>query len=269
MGTATTATGAWTSWERVESGPADADRTVLLLPGGMCTARQYRELMAEPALATDRLVAVTLPGHGGTAAADDVSMERAARLVAEAAAELGCDAIVGHSLGANVALEMAASGAYACPLILLAPSFSRADEARALRVLDGLGRVMGHWPYSAMLRMVDAALKDSPLPEDRRAELVADLRRNDPRVIRRAIHAYLGYLDRYRTVAPRLCAAGVRAWVVHGESGDGGVTAEERRTLDACPDITVVTIPGPSWFTPNEEPALVADLVLEALRPTA
>ena len=130
--------------------------------------------------------------------------------VAEAAAELGCDAVVGHSLGANVALEMAASGAYACPLILLAPSFSRADEARALRVLDGLGRVMGHWPYSAMLRMVDAAVKDSPLPEDRRAELVADLRRNDPRVIRRGIHAYLGYLDRYRTVAPRLCAAGVR-----------------------------------------------------------
>ena len=55
--------------------------------------------------------------------------------------------------------------------------------------------------------------------------------------------------------------------MVHGESGDGGVTAEERRTLEACPDITIVTIPGPSWFTPNEEPALVADLVVEALRP--
>src|SRR4249919_3276314 len=189
MGTATTATGAWTSWERVESGPADAERTVLLLPGGMCTARQYRELMAEPALATNRLVAVTLPGHGGTSPADDVSMQRAAQAVGNAAAELECDAIVGHSLGANVALEMAASGAYACPLILLAPSFSRADEARALRVLDGLGRVIGHWPYSAMLRMIDAALKDSPLPEDRRVELVADLRRNDPRWVRRAIHA--------------------------------------------------------------------------------
>ena len=60
----------------------------------------------------------------------------------------------------------------------------------------------------------------------------------------------------------------VPTWVVHGESGDGGMTEDERRTLQAYAWIRIVTIPGPSWFTPNEEPALVAGLVLDALHAT-
>jgi pimeloyl-ACP methyl ester carboxylesterase len=58
----------------------------------------------------------------------------------------------------------------------------------------------------------------------------------------------------------------VPAWVVHAEQGDGGLTAAERRTLTACPTTTVVTVPGTSWFLPNEKPELVADLILGALR---
>ena len=54
------------TWDRRESGPADAERTVLCLPGGLCTAMFYEELMAEPVLSDVHLVAVTLPGHGGT-----------------------------------------------------------------------------------------------------------------------------------------------------------------------------------------------------------
>ena len=53
---------------------------------------------------------------------EDVSIENYARLTAELAADLGCDVVVGHSMGANVALEMAASGAFSGPLVLLAPS---------------------------------------------------------------------------------------------------------------------------------------------------
>jgi hypothetical protein len=48
---------------------------VLLLPGGWCTAVFYTELMAEPALAGIRLVAVTLPGNGGTPAPEKMSIE--------------------------------------------------------------------------------------------------------------------------------------------------------------------------------------------------
>jgi pimeloyl-ACP methyl ester carboxylesterase len=79
------------------------------------------------------------------------------------------------------------------------------------------------------------------------------------------VHGYFKYLDRYGSVASRLAEAGVPAWVVHGQRGDGGVTAGERRTLEACPQIQVITIPGASYMTPNEEPALVARLVAEAL----
>ena len=103
---------------------------MLLLPGGWCTAMFYDELMAEPALAGARLVAVTLPGNGGTAAPEDVSIENYARLTAELARDLGCDVVVGHSMGANVALEMAGSGAFTGPLVLLAPMLLPARTRR-------------------------------------------------------------------------------------------------------------------------------------------
>ncbi len=255
----------WTNWDRRDSGPRGADHTVLLLPGGMCTAMSYEELMGEPALAGVHLVAVTLPGQGGAPPLSDCSVENYARLTGELAADLGCDAVVGFSMGATVAIEMVGSGAYKGPVVLLAPSFSRQDEAVFLRGLDRLARVFGRLPFSAMLKMVGLAVKDSPLPRERLDELVAVLRQNDPREVRRAIHGYLRYLDRYGSVAPRLVDAGVRAWVVHGETGDGGVTDDERATLEASGQITVITIPGATFFIPNESPGLVAQLVVDAL----
>jgi pimeloyl-ACP methyl ester carboxylesterase len=257
--------GEWTGWDRRESGPDDAEHAALLLPGGMCTAVQYEELMAEPALAGVRMIAVTVPGMGGTPAPEDLTIENFARLAAQCAADLDCDVVVGFSMGANIALEMAGSGAFRGPLVLLAPSFSRRDEAVFFRLLDRLARVLGHLPFTAMLKMMGPAMKQVPLPPARRETLAAEFRKNDPRVIRRGVHCYFQYLDRHGSVASRLCEADVPAWVVHGESGDGGVTDDERRTLEACPQIRVITIPGASWFTPNEEPALVAKLVVEAL----
>jgi hypothetical protein len=50
-----------------------------------------------------------------------------------------------------------------------------------------------------------------------------------------------------------------------GEKGDGDLTDEERRTLEACPRTTVVTIPGTSCFISNDEPEIVAGLLVEAL----
>src|SRR6266576_5458661 len=95
-----------TRWEIVESGPLDAERTVLLLPGGMCSAGSYAEVMAAPALAGMRLVAATLPGHAGAPPPDDYSIESNARLAAELARKVGTDLVVGFSMGGSVALEM-------------------------------------------------------------------------------------------------------------------------------------------------------------------
>jgi pimeloyl-ACP methyl ester carboxylesterase len=92
-----------TTWELVESGPAGAERTVLLLPGGMCGARSYAEVMAESALADIRLVAVTMPGHAGAPAPQDFGVEEYARITAQFAKHIGADVVVGFSMGATVA----------------------------------------------------------------------------------------------------------------------------------------------------------------------
>ena len=55
-----------------------------------------------------RFVATTLPGHAGTPPPKDLSPVSYARSAAELAKDLGCDIVVGHSMGATVAIEMAA-----------------------------------------------------------------------------------------------------------------------------------------------------------------
>ena len=182
------------------------------------------------------------------------------------AADLGCSVVVGHSTGATVALEMAASGGFRGPLVLLAPSFSRPGRGNLPpHPRPSSPQCLGRLPYVAMRAMFGAAVSGSPLPAPRRQALVAELRKNDPAFMHRGFHRYLQYLDAHRSVAPRLVSADVPAWVVHGESGDGGITEQERETLQAAPQITVVTLPGPSFFTQCEQPALVAQLMLDAL----
>ena len=90
-------------WVLHESGPESADHTVLLLPGALCTAAFYDDLLAQPSLSTTpiRFVATTIPGFGGTAPPKDMSMESYSKLAGKLASDLGCDAVVGHSLGAN------------------------------------------------------------------------------------------------------------------------------------------------------------------------
>lgn len=252
-------------WELRESGPADAKRSVLLLPGGLNPARSYAEVMAQPTLAGTRLVAATLPGHCGTAAPDDFSIATAARLAGELAAEHACDVVVGFSMGANVALEMVMSGTFSGPVVLLGISMSRRDESLFFRAICRLGDVLGGLPSAALLKMMGPATKRVRVPAERRAEILADLRTNEPQVMRKIFRSYLSYLGGQDRPAARLCDAGVPTWVVHAEKGDGGLTGDERRTLEACSHATVVTIPGTSFFLPNEEPRRIAEVVAEAL----
>jgi len=106
-------------WDLREAGPPDAEYTVLLLPGGSCSAGSYAEVMAEPALAEMRLIAATLPGNAGAPPPDDYSVENYARFTAELASEVGADVVVGFSYGGNVAIEMIISGAFTGPAVLL------------------------------------------------------------------------------------------------------------------------------------------------------
>ncbi|MFF0752265.1 alpha/beta fold hydrolase [Streptomyces sp. NPDC004267] len=254
------------AWDLLVSGPADARQTVLLLPGGLMRARSYADVMAEPALARTRLVAATLPGHAGTAPPEDFTIGTLARHTARLADEWSCDVVVGFSMGATVALEMVATGAFTGPAVLLGISMSPADEPAFFRAVCRLGDVLGSLPSAALLKFMGPASKGFRVSPDRRAELLGDLRSNDPHVMRRILRAYLDYLRAQEQPAARLCAAGVPAWVVHAEKkGDGGLTADERRVLEACPHTTVVTTPGSSFFLPGEEPRRTAEVVVEAL----
>ena len=254
-----------TTWEMVESGPADADRTVLLLPGGMCSARSYAEVMAEAALAGTRLVAVTMPGHAGAPAPDDFSVEAYARITAELAESVGADVVVGFSMGAAVAYEMVVSGAFAGPVVLLGVSLSAADEPAFFRAIIRLGSVLGTLPAAVLKKGAASMVKRAPLPPERRAQLQADFARNDTRDMRLGLQESLRWLHRDDDPARRLCDSGRPAWVVHAENGDGGLTAHERAVLEACACVHVVTVPGKVFFLPNEVPDRVADVIVEAL----
>ena len=253
-------------WLIREQAPGDAKHSVLLLPGALCSSVFYDDLLSEPSLADAslRLVATTLPGFGGTTPLTDASMENYAASGGRLAMDLGCDVVVGHSLGANVALEMVAAREFPGPVVLISPSFSREDESRFPRALDRLGVVFGHLPYSLMMKLVGPAMKSS-LPPSRRDVLIADLKNNDPRFLRRQTRAYLEYLDRHGSLAERLCGAGVPAWVVFGSDDDIGLTEDERQVLDACPNVTLTTIADTGHFALNDKPERIAELVLTAV----
>ena len=83
--------------------------------------------------------------------------------------------------------------------------------------------------------------------------------------MRGGLQAYMVWLHRHEDRARRLCEADVPAWVVHAEKGDGDLTRHERATLEACPQVRVVTIPGAVFFLPNEVPERIADVIVQAL----
>ena len=65
------------------------------------------------------------------------------------------------------------------------------------------------------------------------------------------------------TYAP--AASGTPVWVVHAEKGDGGLTDAERATLQAAPNVTLVTIPGAGHLSNLEHPEAFGRLVADFL----
>jgi pimeloyl-ACP methyl ester carboxylesterase len=253
-------------WDLRESGPAEAERTVLLLPGGMCTGVWYDDIVSEArrANAPIRFVAATLPGFGPTEPPPELTMETYARLAGKLASDLGCDVVVGHSFGANVAIEMAALGEFTGPMVLLSPSFCREDEFTPLAILDRVGRVpgVGHLAWMAAMKLMPKSMEDG-LPPARREALVADMKSNDPGFCRRVVRHYFRYLDQHGSLAPRLCLSGVRAWVVFGDRDEIGLTGDEQSVLDACPTTKLVTVKDATHMLIVEQPARLAELIGE------
>jgi pimeloyl-ACP methyl ester carboxylesterase len=254
-------------WEAREYGSRDAPHSALCLPGGLCTHEFFADVLAQPSLAEAgiRLVTTTLPGYGASAPTADHGIEGYAAGATSLAEAFACDAVVGHSVGANVAIEMAGSGAFTGPLVLLSPSFSRPDEALILRALDRVARVLGPLPYAAMLKIIGPAMKHE-VPEARYEVLVAEMKKNDPAFVRSQVRLYFEYLDRHGSVASRLCKSGVRAHVAYGENkGEVGITVEERRLIEGCATTTLEMIPGAGHMTLCQQPGRIAALIADTI----
>ena len=253
------------AWELLVAGPPDADRSVLLLPGGANAGRSFNLVMAEPALAGVRLVATTLPGMAGASLSTDPSVPGMARRAAELANEHACDVVVGFSHGATVALEMVVSRQFRGPAVLLGISLTTEDESRMFRGVVRASRKVGRWPMAALLRLMPLMARFAKVPAAHKKELVEDFKQNRAGDSVRVCNTYLDYIAARRDFAAELAASGNRAWVVHAEKGDGGLTDAERATLQAASNVSLVTIPGSVFLLPDEAPQQVAAVIATAL----
>jgi len=253
------------AWELLTSGPDDAHRSVLLLPGGANAARSYDLVMADEALSEVRLVATTMPGMAGASMVDDVSIPGLARAAGALAREHDCDALVGFSHGATVALEMLLSGEFRGPVVLLGISLSTEDEAGFFRAAVRMSQRVGSWPMAMLLKLVPMMVRSADVPQPHKQELVEDLKQNRARDSVRLSAEYLDYIAADRDYAAELAASGSPVWVVHAEKGDGGLTDAERTVLEAAPDVTLVTIPGSVFLLPDEAPEPIAAVIAAAL----
>ena len=251
-------------WEILTTGPPDAARSVLLLPGGAMAARSFSLVMAEPVVSPFRLVATTLPGMAGAPISGDVSIPGLARHAGELAKQHGCDVVVGFSHGATVALDMVLSGHFHGPVVLLGISLTTPDESGFFRSVVRASEKVGVWPMATLLRLLPRLAKSAKTTESHKQELLADIKSNRARDAVRVSGAYLDYIAAKRDPAALLAASGSPVWVVHAEKGDGGLTNAERATLEAAPNITLVTIPGSVFFLPDEAPQQTAEVIASA-----
>jgi hypothetical protein len=118
---------------------------------------------------------------------------------------------------------------------------------------------------AALLRLMPLMARTSKTPEQHKKELIEDLKQNRTKDCLRACIEYLDYIAADRDFAAELGASGHAAWVVHAEKGDGGLTDAERATLQAAPNVNLVTIPGSVFLLPDEAPLQTAATIASAL----
>jgi pimeloyl-ACP methyl ester carboxylesterase len=255
------------AWELLIAGPDDADRSVLLLPGGANAARSFDLVMADPALSGVRLVATTLPGMAGAPLTDDVSIPGLARVAGELVNAHHCDVVVGFSHGATVALEMVLSGTFHGPVVLLGVSLTTEDDSGFFVHTVRLSQKVGRWPLGILLWLLPLVVRSAKIPEPHKGELIEDLSQNRARDAVRVTAKYLDYIAEDRDYAAQLAASSVPTWVVHAEKGgDGGLTDAERATLESADNVTLVTVPGKVFLLPDEAPQQTAAVIAEALK---
>ena len=173
--------------------------------------------------------------------------------------------VVGFSHGATVVLDMVLSGHFQGPVVLLGISLTTEDEARFFRAVVRASQKVGRWPMAVLFRLMPLMARSAKTSEQHKKELIEDFRQNKASDSLLLCVEYLDYIAEDRDFAAELTASGNPVWVVHAEKGDGGLTDTERATLQAAPNVTLVTIPGSVFLLPDEAPHETADAIVSAL----
>jgi pimeloyl-ACP methyl ester carboxylesterase len=107
--------------------------------------------------------------------------------------------------------------------------------------------------------------RSAKTPKPHKRELIEDFKQNRAGDSVRVSSEYLDYIAADLDYAAKLAASGIPVWVVHAEKGDGGLTDAERATLQAAPNVTLVTIAGSVFLLPDEAPEQTAAVIATAL----
>jgi pimeloyl-ACP methyl ester carboxylesterase len=257
-------------WDVIENEPVQASRRVLLTPGLFCTAGFFKDMLAEGSLdeAGVKALATTPPGFGGNPAPDDFdfSIESYAELYEMFADEESINLIVGHSLSANICIEIAARQNFSGPLMLLSPSLQAEDEEEDLRQLYETGKtpVVGSLVWLWLPTSFKKSFKDD-LPEANCDELIAEMKRNPRHASRRQVNAFFAHVEKYGGIAERLAGAQSPVWLVRGDRDPIQDSEDEIATVEAAPMVERKTIPDAAHFSITDNPAAVNALIVELL----
>lgn len=199
--------------------------------------------------------------------AEEVSIPAVARRAGELAKGNGCDVVVGFSYGATIALDMVLSGHFQGPVVLLGLSLTTPDESTFFRYAVRASQRLGRWPMAMLFRSMPLMARSAKTTEKHKKDLIEDFKANRAGDGVRVCGEYLDYIAADRDFAAELASSGSRVWVVHAEEkGDGGLTDAERATLEAAPNVTLVTIPGAVFLIPDEAPERTAAVIADALK---
>jgi pimeloyl-ACP methyl ester carboxylesterase len=259
-------------WELIEGGATGRARhVVLMLPGNLATGAFYQGMLDDPALAAAGVAALaaTPPGFGGRPAelTFPFTVAAYALLIERMLQREQVDAVVAHSLSAQAMLDVAARGAWRGPLLLASPTLRARDEEPASRQLNRASRapIVRTTAWWAMMRAVGIGMRDE-LPEDRRADLIAEMRRNANRVHRRWLIAGFDHLAEHGDLTGAVVAAARSepVAVVRGEA-DSVRLPDELRDRLTTGGVHLVDVPDAGHFVIAQAPEQVNAVLLDLL----
>jgi pimeloyl-ACP methyl ester carboxylesterase len=240
---------------------------VLLLPGGFCTALSYIDLVDLLGSAHTTLAA-NPPGFRTNAPPDEFtySTTEYAELIEQLAIDEKLDLLVGHSLSANILIEVAARENYAGPVVLLGPCLRVKNEYRGVRVLRRLERVppLARRAYKSTSESFHESMAGLIRPE-RLDLIVTDMQLTPPEQNRAVINGYFEHLEKYGTLANRLADAKGEIHYVRGDAESVGFDRDDIRRIVDQENIETHTIENADHFTMLDSPKAVAELIARVL----